>query len=390
MHATYGNYVIANTFNDTDHASDLPENEAPIFSAAFEDDPEAKRHAACDECRKRKLKCSGEPTGCARCIKQRLTCHYSKQAQMGRPRKKRKTSEEADTKDDVERRPSLVTAEQLTEPTPSVAANFVKENNRTEFENLCAGPFTQYVKSRTPAPPPPFLSQGSLYEQENSSSNETPPTESPPTPVISQREASEAAHAKHFTTWPDYSTMTMLPQIVQDNHPPRSTHSVDSVHGLSAAPSCPCLPNLYLTGMWPSLSNRAPADDWPFELQGPLAFIYICKRPHFGHVQTRVVVTAFIPQPLRRRRRLLMFLLRCPISPVIFEEHANETCSTLINPYFVRPGCSCRRYPFFPTSVTDYIMIEAFLETLCSGGCELLAGRAPTSVLLLCIQKPLK
>ncbi|KAL4759600.1 Zn(II)2Cys6 transcription factor rglT [Aspergillus foveolatus] len=48
-----------------------------------------KRHAACDECRKRKLKCSGEISGCSRCIKQSLSCHYSMQKQMGRPPKKR-------------------------------------------------------------------------------------------------------------------------------------------------------------------------------------------------------------------------------------------------------------------------------------------------------------
>ncbi|KAL6236413.1 hypothetical protein BDW75DRAFT_206724 [Aspergillus navahoensis] len=48
-----------------------------------------KRHAACDECRKRKLKCSGELSGCSRCIKQSLSCHYSVQKQMGRPPKKR-------------------------------------------------------------------------------------------------------------------------------------------------------------------------------------------------------------------------------------------------------------------------------------------------------------
>lgn len=38
---------------------------------------------------KRKLKCSGELTGCTRCLKQSITCHYSVQKQMGRPPKKR-------------------------------------------------------------------------------------------------------------------------------------------------------------------------------------------------------------------------------------------------------------------------------------------------------------
>ena len=35
------------------------------------------------------MKCSGESTGCSRCIKQSLVCHYSTQKQMGRPPKKR-------------------------------------------------------------------------------------------------------------------------------------------------------------------------------------------------------------------------------------------------------------------------------------------------------------
>ncbi|KAL2831992.1 hypothetical protein BDW59DRAFT_114241 [Aspergillus cavernicola] len=55
-----------------------------------------KRHAACDDCRKRKLKCSGELSGCSRCIKQSLVCHYSVQKQMGRPPKKRMREDEGD------------------------------------------------------------------------------------------------------------------------------------------------------------------------------------------------------------------------------------------------------------------------------------------------------
>ncbi|RAK73922.1 Zn(II)2Cys6 transcription factor rglT [Aspergillus fijiensis CBS 313.89] len=42
----------------------------------------------------RKLKCSGEQTGCTRCLKQDLLCHYSEQKQMGRPPKKRLREEE--------------------------------------------------------------------------------------------------------------------------------------------------------------------------------------------------------------------------------------------------------------------------------------------------------
>ncbi|RGP65643.1 hypothetical protein FLONG3_9146 [Fusarium longipes] len=47
------------------------------------------KHRACDECRSRKLACSKEPDGCSRCNKEGITCYYSPQKQMGRPRKRR-------------------------------------------------------------------------------------------------------------------------------------------------------------------------------------------------------------------------------------------------------------------------------------------------------------
>ncbi|KAI6350802.1 hypothetical protein MCOR25_010383 [Pyricularia grisea] len=46
------------------------------------------KHRACDECRSRKLACTKEPEGCARCKKEGIKCHYSPQKQMGRPRKR--------------------------------------------------------------------------------------------------------------------------------------------------------------------------------------------------------------------------------------------------------------------------------------------------------------
>ena len=86
----------------------IPSISAPIANVHTEIYPPAgpplKRHAACDECSEyrqcysrsslnmsggAKLKCSGESTGCTRCVKQQLACHYSAQKQMGRPPKKR-------------------------------------------------------------------------------------------------------------------------------------------------------------------------------------------------------------------------------------------------------------------------------------------------------------
>ncbi|ELQ40620.1 hypothetical protein OOU_Y34scaffold00414g51 [Pyricularia oryzae Y34] len=46
------------------------------------------KHRACDECRSRKLACTKEPEGCARCKKEGIKCNYSPQKQMGRPRKR--------------------------------------------------------------------------------------------------------------------------------------------------------------------------------------------------------------------------------------------------------------------------------------------------------------
>ncbi|EME49834.1 hypothetical protein DOTSEDRAFT_77016 [Dothistroma septosporum NZE10] len=51
----------------------------------------AKRRAACDECRTKKLKCTGEHPQCSRCNQEKLTCVYSFQKQMGRPKKRPRT-----------------------------------------------------------------------------------------------------------------------------------------------------------------------------------------------------------------------------------------------------------------------------------------------------------
>lgn len=46
------------------------------------------KHRACDECRVTKLACSKDPNGCERCVREHITCHYSEQKPMGRPRKR--------------------------------------------------------------------------------------------------------------------------------------------------------------------------------------------------------------------------------------------------------------------------------------------------------------
>ncbi|KAH7095792.1 hypothetical protein FB567DRAFT_39947 [Paraphoma chrysanthemicola] len=55
-----------------------------------------KLHAACDECRTRKLKCSGEKPKCTRCKREKIECVFSPQKQMGRPKKRRRDGEADD------------------------------------------------------------------------------------------------------------------------------------------------------------------------------------------------------------------------------------------------------------------------------------------------------
>ncbi|KAI4178232.1 MAG: hypothetical protein LQ348_005655 [Seirophora lacunosa] len=47
-----------------------------------------KKHAACDECRTAKVKCSGDQAGCTRCRLHAIQCHFSDRKIMGRPRKR--------------------------------------------------------------------------------------------------------------------------------------------------------------------------------------------------------------------------------------------------------------------------------------------------------------
>ncbi|KAH7330294.1 hypothetical protein BKA65DRAFT_527905 [Rhexocercosporidium sp. MPI-PUGE-AT-0058] len=46
------------------------------------------KRRSCDACRTRKLACSKDPDGCERCRRENISCNYSEQKPMGRPRKR--------------------------------------------------------------------------------------------------------------------------------------------------------------------------------------------------------------------------------------------------------------------------------------------------------------
>ncbi|KAL2045332.1 hypothetical protein N7G274_002415 [Stereocaulon virgatum] len=62
---------------------------ATLSTAAATD----KTLSACDQCRTRKLKCSGDLVSCSRCTAEGVVCHYSQRKTMGRPRKRRREEE---------------------------------------------------------------------------------------------------------------------------------------------------------------------------------------------------------------------------------------------------------------------------------------------------------
>ncbi|KIW15184.1 hypothetical protein PV08_05229 [Exophiala spinifera] len=254
----YGSYPVAKTFAVTDNVPDLAETEMPTYSAAFDADPTTKRHAACDECRKRKLKCSGEPSGCSRCLKQTLTCHYSLQSKMGRPRKRQKV--EGGLEDDA---PPAETQEQqpLLGGQPGVEPRkdrrCQKAIARTEFENVCTAPISQSIRRSAAA--------SNLTNSTSQGSNNTSPRTPPDEAILPN-----GSYPTDVSLWPDFSDMTMLPMLVQDSHEqdkalssfntsaaPMGAYLAAHDHSLApnqahlsqlpAVPDCPCLPNLYLT-----------------------------------------------------------------------------------------------------------------------------------------------
>ncbi|KAJ5131756.1 hypothetical protein N7448_005914 [Penicillium atrosanguineum] len=186
-----------------------------------------KRHAACDECRKRKLKCSGELTGCTRCLKQSITCHYSVQKQMGRPPKKRAREDED--------APDFSTHANVW-PSPEVTPPKYSQDEQSTLPDmaaqLCPQIFWQGLHAMN-------TSNDILGDQDNQKWQERPKNPNLPVP-------------QSESPWPDFSTVTEATSslypvhtTLQDNidalplTPPVSSPS-------DPTPQCTCLSYLYL------------------------------------------------------------------------------------------------------------------------------------------------
>ncbi|KAJ5086344.1 hypothetical protein NUU61_007651 [Penicillium alfredii] len=197
---------------------------------------EPKRHAACDECRKRKLKCSGEPTGCSRCIKQSIICQYSIQKQMGRPPKKR-----ARTDDEEAKFPAP-----LSEPWPSPDETspysltiHPDQNTVADADHLCPQFFWQpgRVSSSPQSQPVPDLLAG---EDDHNHTWRPDRLKNMNLPVFPSS-----------SPWPDFSTVseaTAIPLPMPTSFPTMGTLplSPEPISSDPATPKCTCLSYLYL------------------------------------------------------------------------------------------------------------------------------------------------
>nr|OQO16257.1 hypothetical protein B0A51_16513 [Rachicladosporium sp. CCFEE 5018] len=111
----------------------------------------ARRRAACDECRSKKLKCTGEQPACMRCVREGVTCFYSPQKAMGRPRK-RQRSEPLETDTEMTARHASHATDLMDRETGSASL----ESNTHSNSNLVAltqPHATTWLPQTLPTPP---------------------------------------------------------------------------------------------------------------------------------------------------------------------------------------------------------------------------------------------
>ncbi|EEQ35696.1 hypothetical protein McanMca71_007562 [Microsporum canis] len=194
-----------------------------------------KRHAACDECRKRKLKCTGDVNGCRRCTRHGLYCHYSFQKQMGRPPKTARSLVGLNNRTGSR---SLGSAEN-----PDLAYGTPDALGALEASNMCPAIYKTFMKNTYDVRPGPFISDGPL-----SGSNDSLQQAAPETSTMIPRDI-------------DYSQISSLlspSQTSLESSPNTSTASpAPSAFPQVLAP-CSCLSHLYL-----SLSSLATLSSFP-------------------------------------------------------------------------------------------------------------------------------
>ncbi|CAI7645364.1 unnamed protein product [Penicillium palitans] len=257
-----------------------PEYEGGIPLPITNDSSEPKRHAACDECRKRKLKCSGEPAGCSRCNKQSLSCNYSIQKQMGRPPKKRTRTE-----DEGASCPALSFAEIWPSPVDSQQSPLGMSPSTVAFsdaDHLCPQLFWR-PGTQPNSPQPQSADQLSGYEDHDH-------TWSPDR--LKQPNLGVPASS---SPWPDFSAISKatampMPFPAPPTFPPMHSLPLSpstSISSDSTTSGCPCLSYLYL-----SLSHMTSISSFPVNSH-TLCSLYIAARTARDVIRCQVCPKVF-------------------------------------------------------------------------------------------------
>ncbi|KAJ5660166.1 hypothetical protein N7507_006617 [Penicillium longicatenatum] len=207
---------------------------APNGDSAISAEP--KRHAACDECRTRKLKCSGDLTGCSRCLKQSIRCHYSIQKPMGRPPKRKARADEetpdfsTQSNNSIWPSPGNTSSNSfLIAPDPIAATDALHLCPQLFWQPHSLSPLSQST------PLDPLAGDGnqnhSLQPDRMKNPNLPVPTSSSPWPDFSTVSQSSAMPFASSTSLSDIPSFPLTPQSLCSD---------------SAPPQCTCLSYLYL------------------------------------------------------------------------------------------------------------------------------------------------
>ena len=219
----------------------------PHQSIIMPSDPSSanfKPHNACDECRARKLKCSGELTGCARCRADRVACRYSPRKQMGRPRKKRTGNE---------------LQQQEYEPWPMDNSSQGVEGSYSSGSNMLYGDSHAQSSSASGYPsmaghamPSPNLSYGFSNMDLNYANQSSPPLDLPSMSMLPMDMPIDFSNL-NFGTLPNLSqdyypaSGANYPYAPSPSQPPSSLPTPPSATSprSSSEYNCSCLSNLY-------------------------------------------------------------------------------------------------------------------------------------------------
>lgn len=206
-----------------------------------------KRRAACEECRIKKLKCSGTHPACTRCVREGITCYYSPQKAMGRPKKRARSSEHTQIDESTTRRKSIAIPRiQARNATSSQASGQQQERTKSpEHEVPSAYDMGSYASAFNPDDSlQPWLQQSFpevINASWNSPSAHTLPALTPDNDSLSSPGPADAQATGSHQLDPNLS------------HQNSNTFTITS---------CACLSTLYLT--LSTLNNMKTAADFTF------------------------------------------------------------------------------------------------------------------------------